>query len=90
MSTLHLRMPGRVFEQFVALADLQLRHDADLDLCDALSRPRIRRRGRGATVFVALDAEQVDRLSYWVGDKAPKYLRDYRDAMRVAAARGQR
>lgn len=79
-----LRMPGRIWEHFGARAQKELDAGGDEDLCDALSRPRLKRRGLGFTVYVALTLEQVGRLSYWISDSDQKWLRDYRDEMRAS------
>lgn len=82
---LHLRMPGRVYEQLNGIAERKLNLDIDADVCDALSRAKVKRRGTGYSVFVPLDAEQVERLSLWIRPGFPKFMRDYRNAMRKAA-----
>lgn len=76
-----LRLPGRVYEQFVQKAQAKLDADVDVDICDALSRPRIKRRGSGYTVFIPMSFEQVLVLASWVQPHDPKLLRDYAHAM---------
>jgi hypothetical protein len=82
---LHLRMPGRVYERLNARAQRHLDQDSDVDLCEALSEPKIRRRGAGWSVYVPLEREQVRRLAAWISDRDPAFMRQYRDAMREAA-----
>lgn len=74
-----IKMPGRVFEYFVERAEYRLMLGEDIDLCDALSRARVKRRGLGYTVFVKIEPlDDARKLVAWITPKDPKYLRDYR------------
>lgn len=80
MSGLAIKMPGRVLREFVEMADARVDADADQDLCEAVSRARVTRRGTGFTALVPIaDTEQARRLVAWVPDDAPRFLREYRD-----------
>lgn len=80
-----LKLPGRIYEQFVVLASERLDMDdapeVDLDLAEALGRARLQPRGQGFTVYVPLSLPQVRLLAEWIGDDQPKKLREYRKAM---------
>lgn len=80
-----LKLPGRIYEQFVLLASERLEApdtpQDDLDLAEALSEARLKRRGQGFTVLIPLELHQVRQLAEWVGDDQPKRLREYRAAM---------
>src|SRR3954447_7259563 len=80
-----LRMPGRIYREFVVLAialteqpDLQPEQEA---LCEALGRARVKPRGFGHTAIVPLEPEYARLLMVWVTGTSPKFLRDYRDAV---------
>lgn len=80
-----LRMPGRIYREFAAIA-IALTDQPGLApereaLCDALSRAQAKRRGGGHTVLVLLEPEHVRLLMEWVRGRSPKFLRDYRDAV---------
>jgi hypothetical protein len=80
-----LRMPGRIYREFVAIA-MALTEQPGLPpeqeaLCDALSRARVKPRGFGHTALVPLGPEHVGLLMEWVTGRSPKFLRDYRDAV---------
>jgi len=77
-------MPGKVYERFNLLAQGRSAAEEDLDLCDALADPRLRRHGRGFVVDVVLEIADIERLMDWIGDDQPKFLRDYRDRVRAA------
>lgn len=79
-----LRMPGRIYEHFVAEAQVQTELSAELDLCEAIADAKLKRRGGGFTVYLALTLEQVERLSYWIRDSDRKPLRDYKAEMRAS------
>lgn len=79
-------MPGRIYERFNELAQEQADQDAELDLCEAIASPRLKRVGAGYTVYLLLEIEQVERLTYWITERETKPLRDYRDRMREAIA----
>lgn len=80
-----LKVPGRIYEQFVVLASERLEDDqtpeADLDLAEALGQAKLKPRGQGFTVFVPLSLAQVRQLAEWVGDDQSKRLREYGQAM---------
>jgi hypothetical protein len=83
-----LRMPGRIYREFAAIA-IAMTEQSDLPgeqeaLCDALSRARAKRSGAGHTVLVPLEPEHVRLLMEWVSGGSPKFLRDYRDAVLAA------
>jgi len=78
-----LRLPGRIYALLIPKAELRADEgDPDLDIADALSRPIIRRRGRGWSVLIRLEPEDVLRLADWITDSDPVELQRYRDAMR--------
>ncbi len=81
-----LRIPGRVYDHFARKAYDRVDAGEDLNVCDAPSRLRLKRRGAGHTVYIRLEPEQVERLAAWVDHTDPKLLRDYRDAMLAAVA----
>ncbi len=95
-----LKMPGRVYNWFALEANRQREAAADIDLCDAIAKPRLKRVGRGFTAFIFLPelaqghrtdpAVQAKRLLDWAQDSAPAYVRDYRDwARKVLASEGE-
>lgn len=85
-----LRLPGRVFEWFAARAVERMEQVeagadpayVDIDLCNAISHARVKRRGGGYSVLIPMEPDAVLRLADWVGNDAPKQIRKYRDAMR--------
>ncbi|HEY3552057.1 MAG TPA: hypothetical protein VGK66_00065 [Solirubrobacterales bacterium] len=86
-----LRMPGRVYREFAAIALALTERPEGLEpeqevLCDALSRARVKPRGTGHTALVPLEPEHVSLLMEWVSGSSPKFLRDYRDAVQEALA----
>lgn len=88
MSERALRLPGRVFELLLPKADAHAQDDSlpeDLDLADAISNARVKRKGGGFQVFIRITPQQVLWLADWITDDDPKLLRDYRDAMRSQA-----
>lgn len=81
-----LRMPGRVYREFAAIALALTEHPEGLEpeqevLCDALSRAWVKARGVGHTALVPLEPEYVSLLMEWVTGASPKFMRDYRDAV---------
>lgn len=85
-----LRMPGRIYERFNELAQEQADQAAELDVCEAIANPRLKRHGSGYVVFLPLEVEQVERLMYWITDREAKPLRDYRDRVREAIEQHRR
>ncbi len=86
-----LRMPGRIYREFAAIALALIERPEGLDpeqeaLCDALSRARVKPRGAGHTALVPIEPEHVSLLMEWVTGISPKFLRDYRDAVLGALA----
>ncbi len=80
-----IRVPGRVMEQFVALAVTHLENGLDKDICEALSRAQVRPKGRGFTAVVPIPREDVGRLAAWISDDTPRFMRDYRARMHIYA-----
>jgi len=79
-----LNMPGGVLRWFAQEAQRQMEMASDVDLCEAIGTPRLRRVGRGFRATLLLELDQTERLMYWVPDSAPADVREYRDNVRAA------
>jgi hypothetical protein len=79
-----VQMPGRIYERINVLAQRRTAVGEDLDLCEAVAEPRLKRRGAGFTAQLVLEIEQIERLVDWIGNDQPKFMRDYRDQVRRA------
>lgn len=80
-----IKLPGRIYEVLNERAQVKCTFNIDLDVCDALSRPRIKKRGAGFSAYLDLTAYQIRRLASWIKDDDTKRLREYRDALLKAA-----
>jgi hypothetical protein len=89
-ATPRLRMPGRIYEHFLAEALERIDRWDDVDLCDAISRARLKPRGLGFTAHVALRPAQARRLARWITDDHARPLRDYREQLLAGVDRHER